>query len=304
MKMKADRFTVVIVTLVTMCLSGHALGDWTTIMYPGSTNTYALGIQGNNIVGCYFDPSNGWASHGFLYDRTTWSTLDVPELAGLVGTILEGVDGQNIVGYLDVGIGVRYDGTTWTPFANAMQLHDIEGNRMVGLYEDDPFHRHGLFYDGTTWTTLDYPGSTWSELRAIDGTRVAGNYEVGMYEDHSFIYDGTTWTVVDSPWGGGGLMDIEGDNMIGWYTDPVSGRFLSYLYDGKTWTTLDYPGSYGTHATGISGNTIVGYYNNTWDGDNYGFIYEWNESVPAPAGIVLSSIGIGLVGWLRRRRAI
>jgi hypothetical protein len=64
-----------------------------TLDYPGSTTTFAKGIDGNNIVGMYIDVSG--TSHGFLYNGTTYTTVDPP---GATGTFANGIDGNNIVG--------------------------------------------------------------------------------------------------------------------------------------------------------------------------------------------------------------
>ena len=51
------------------------------------------GIDGGNIVGMYEDAS-GWPD-AFLYDGTTWTTLDFP---GAMITYARGIDGDKIVG--------------------------------------------------------------------------------------------------------------------------------------------------------------------------------------------------------------
>ena len=64
----------------------------------GIGGTVAKGVSGNNIVGSYLDSSGG--SHGFLYNGTTYTTIDDP--LGMGGTFLNGIDGSNIVGsYVD-----------------------------------------------------------------------------------------------------------------------------------------------------------------------------------------------------------
>ncbi|MHC4843367.1 MAG: hypothetical protein ACYTEE_06150 [Planctomycetota bacterium] len=52
-------------------------GTWTTIDFPGAMQTIAWGIDGDNIVGNYFDLGN-LSNRGFLYDGTNWITLDYP----------------------------------------------------------------------------------------------------------------------------------------------------------------------------------------------------------------------------------
>ena len=69
----------------TAALTPH----WTI---PWGTRTYATGISGNNIVGHYTAASGG--GHGFLYNDTTYTTLDYP-LA--TQTEANGISGANIV---------------------------------------------------------------------------------------------------------------------------------------------------------------------------------------------------------------
>src|SRR5262249_41418957 len=57
-------------------------------------STQVTGISGSNIVGTYFAAS---ANHGFLYNGSTYTTLDDP--LGTGGTIATGISGSNIVGF-------------------------------------------------------------------------------------------------------------------------------------------------------------------------------------------------------------
>ncbi len=66
---------------------------------PGVTgNQGAAAINGNNIVGDYTDGSG--QQHGYLYNGTTWTTLDMP---GATATSAEGIYGNDLVGAYHVG---------------------------------------------------------------------------------------------------------------------------------------------------------------------------------------------------------
>jgi len=84
--------------------SVDAMAGWTTIDVPGAYGakpTKAYGIDGSNIVGTYGDASGG--QHGFLYNGSSWTTLDMP---GASETFAHGIDGSNIVGqYFDASGG-------------------------------------------------------------------------------------------------------------------------------------------------------------------------------------------------------
>jgi len=63
---------------------------------PGGGRAFPFDIEGNNIIGHYYEVGGG--RYGFLYDGTNWTTLDFP---GAVGTYPFDIDGNKIVGYYD-----------------------------------------------------------------------------------------------------------------------------------------------------------------------------------------------------------
>jgi hypothetical protein len=106
----------------------------------GPQGTYASGVSGGNIVGYYLDTSS--LGHGFLYDGSTFRTLDYP--LGAIATVARGISGNNIVGY----------------------------------YFDSSYAAHAFLYNGSTYTTLDDPPGTFltDAGLAIDGNRIVGTY--------------------------------------------------------------------------------------------------------------------------------
>ena len=65
---------------------------------------------------------------------------------------------------------------------------------------------------------------------------------------------------------------IDGSQIVGYYTDGISGHDHGFLYEAGIWTTLDVPGAYRTEPQGIDGGRIVGEYR---DGVGvHGFLYE------------------------------
>jgi len=104
-------------------------GGYDLLVYESQFETYGgtfgSSISGENIVGWYHD-TNG-ATHNFLYNGTTYTTLDDPK--GIGATWAQGINGSNIVGW----------------------------------YYDTNNEVHGFLYNRNTYTTLDAPegvGST------------------------------------------------------------------------------------------------------------------------------------------------
>ncbi len=169
------------------------------------------------------------SADSFLYDGTTWTTLNYP---GGGQTDVQGIDGNNIVGHCVDG-GFLYDGTTWTllnyPGGTFTAAYGIDGNNIVGICADSD-GRYGFVYDGITWTTLNYPGSEYTVFHGIDGNNIVGEHSNYSPVSRGFVYDGITWTPLDNPWGDVTIpLGISGNNIVGVFDKsnvPTPGTLL------------------------------------------------------------------------------
>ncbi len=302
----------------------HAI-TYTTINDPlGVNGTYPMGVSGSNVVGYYRDAAK--VAHGFLYDGSTFTTLDDPLASASLkddGTYALGIDGTTIVGYYTAPHGFyngfSYDGSTYTklnyPNANFGETYvtDVSGGKVVGYFAPNPqynqeFNYKGFVYDGSTYTEVSDPLSITSDgfdyetyVFGIDGQNVVGAYKgADEFFDHGFLYDGSTYTTIDDPLGlSTSVNGISGNLIVGSYFDGSS-AIKSFVYDGSTFTTLFDPNSYeyGTYAEDIDGTTVVGYYYGA-NGLYNGFI----AVVPEPSTWLLVASGaIGLIVCAGRAR--
>ena len=77
----------------------------------GVHGTGVNGISGSNIVGYYYDSSDNY--HGFLYDGSTYVTLDDP--LGTMDTTATGISGNKIVGYYEDSSFITHGFVTSVP---------------------------------------------------------------------------------------------------------------------------------------------------------------------------------------------
>jgi hypothetical protein len=220
----------------------------------------------------------------------TYITLDYP---GGFGTVLSGVDGNNIVG-TDNSLpgGFLYNGSTFTsisdPLAGSQGTSPagISGNNVVGCYYDPTGNLHGFIYTVSTsaYTTLNDPSAPSSTSGGIVGTvttGISGNNVVGFYWDSSdtaqgFLFNLSTsaYTTLRDPFAaynqfpeGTCPEGISGNYVAGLYRDSAD-RCHGFVYNiaNKSYTTLDDPlvgGQMITTVTGIDGDTVFGCYTDT-----------------------------------------
>ena len=69
------RLITICSAIMLLCTGYARASDWTILDYPGAKFTEAYDISGSNVVGWYMD---SLGIHGFIYDGTSWTTLDYP----------------------------------------------------------------------------------------------------------------------------------------------------------------------------------------------------------------------------------
>ena len=168
---------------LTLCIGVSAQGN--------ALRTYAYGIDGGNIVGYYRDGSGDY--HGFSYDGSTYTPLDVP---GASDTYAFGIDGDHIVGQYYSGGNVHgflHDDSVGTstvldmPGVSDTRAFGIDGSNIVGWYYNVGSY-HGFLHDSAidTYMALDVPDASNTYAQGIDGSNIVGYYKIGS-SYHGFL---------------------------------------------------------------------------------------------------------------------
>ena len=167
-------------------------GQLTNIHFPGSNDTlpYAINDRGE-IVGSY-DVGPNFISNGFIRNESGYKALDVP---GVVYSYATGVSNTGAIvgiavfnptgnpccsGYLyEDGVFRRID----FPAAGTNATYAYGVNRrgtVTGWYADQAFNAHGYVDVEGEFTTVDYPGSTSTQIQSInDRGELVGFYSGG-----------------------------------------------------------------------------------------------------------------------------
>ena len=299
-----NKTIVLILALAALCFNqSQAQYSLTTISNPGPfPDTWAYGISGTNIVGCYESANDGHGDpKGFLYDGSNFITLTVPD--AIYFTDAFGVSGHNIVGSYGNNsgfYGFLYDGTNYTtlsvPNANATWAYGISGNQVVGYYVIGPgssYTNQGFLYNDGTYSTLSVPGAVDTYPQGISDHNIVGYYDYGTdtygipINPQGFLYDGTNYITLSVP--GAAYTQaygISGNKIVG------TSSLGSFLYDGSSYTILNFSLTYQPVCRGICGNNIVGYYYAV-TGYMQGLLATPVHVPLAPAILTISALGVG-----------
>jgi hypothetical protein len=310
---------VLLALLATFSFAGPAYCDYdyTYLKVPFAKHTFAMGIDGTNIVG-YFNYTDAGKSRAFLYDGSSYTTLKVP--GATQGAWAVGISGSNIVGYYAnawANHGFLYDGSVYTtidvPGSSRTWANGIDGDNIVGYYRQLT-GTYGFLYNGTEYARIDVPGADGTYATGISGNNIVGYSRVGLNDYHGFLYNGTDYTQIDVPeakWTR--ALGISGSNIVGAFSEDGL-TYHGFIYDVSTslFTTLDAPKGFDTGLSGIDGDTILGFLsikalfgNST---RSLGFVAEPTAlasaeaaHAPLPSAIFLLLSGIGGIAAFRKK---
>jgi probable HAF family extracellular repeat protein len=185
-----------------------------TLKVPGATASTVYGINGSGQMVGGFNDTNGSRSHGFLYDGTTFVTLDDP--AG-------SVYGTSAMGINDAGV-------------------------IVGTYNDMSDTPHGFLYTNGNFFNFDCPNSNGTNATGINASGQIVGFCWYNSTYHGFLLSNSDYTAIDFPQAA--LTYLYGINdegaMAGTFQEP-SGAFHGFTYSGGLFNQVDVLG--GTTAT-------------------------------------------------------
>jgi hypothetical protein len=180
---------------------------------------------------------------------------------------------------------------------NGIEKYDFAGNYLTTIGGPSPnqggYSTQSLAYDAVNnnwWAaTIGFSPSD-VEMYMLDGDNLAPGWQLQFtYASPGSHHDG--------------LEILSNGNLL---SADYTGEILEFTQAGvlvDTHTHDPFP----TELEGM-GYGALGHY---WGGSHSGLIFEFgggslptDEKIPAPGAILLGSIGVGLVGWLRRRRTL
>lgn len=295
-------------------LTGRAAAvSFTSVAYPGAIETDPFDLDGERIVGGYFNA--GAPQRGFYFDGTNFNDLYNP--AATDYTTAYGISGNTIVGgyYDGVAHGFTYDiqTQTWTtvdrPGASDTDFYDIDGTKIVGASTTSGVFE-GFLYEGGNFTSLT-GGSLSAEYTfasTIHGDWVGGSYTTASSPSRlAMLYQISTdtYTQFVLPFAGqtfasiGGISDLF---ITGEYSDASGDHAFAYNRLYGTWLTIDAPGAInGTYGSHVDGDRMAVYgYPADYNALGYIATLPVPEIDPAGASSVLALLASAL-GLLERR---
>ena len=202
---------------------------FTTLDYPGSTDTRMFGVNAHNdAVGAYVDTAGN--PHAVRYSHGTWTVVEPPE------SVLSQARGINDAGTI------------------------------TGYYQDQGGGLHGYTLQNGQFSSFDFPGAVHSQGLGINNRGdIVGAYDTGdINTSIGFVLKNGRFTTFEVPGSSPGSTAALGINdegqIVGIYGD-AQGNSFGFLRAGGHYQTIDLPPGGGTLATGVNEDgRVVGNY--------------------------------------------
>jgi uncharacterized membrane protein len=145
--------------------SADPIYSFTTINFPGASETAALGINNSGQIVGSFNVFSALMTHGFL-DTGSFTTVDVPGVTG--GTSASGINNRGQIVGTFAGTGGFAQGFLETggsfsnidfPGAQATLPRGINDSGQIVGYFNDTSGIHGFLDTGGSFSTINVPGA-------------------------------------------------------------------------------------------------------------------------------------------------
>lgn len=272
--------------------------------FTGQTNYYWFTTDGVVLGGTYTSGINSFSttSYSFLWDGTTYSSLDYPmaqetQILGMTngiawGAFMKGSLQGAFLYQSNSFVTVNFPGSLST------SIERVSGNNVAGSYTTS-LHQHGLFFfNGTKYQDISIKSAWSSYILGIKGSNVWGAY-YDKNGQHAFWFNGSKNILISPPKAvSSTIYGIVGGKIIGAYN--TKNETKNFVYSNGNYTALNYPGSTSTYINwDVSGDLVSGSYEDnsqiqhgfTYDGTNFASI-----SYPG-ADWSYASGGSGKVCW-------
>jgi len=168
----------------------HSGVGYRSVWYPGTTFNQLLGINNLGQSAGYYADSAG-NDHGYTFAYTA----NLYQLLTFVAP--------------------------WFVSVQQTGINDL--GEICGFYVDGNGVNHGFTLNGGTFTTLDYPGSTFTQALGLNNSGwVVGSYMDSAGLSHGFVYSKPNFVSIDDP-DGVGTTTVNGINrygkLVGFYVD-------------------------------------------------------------------------------------